>query len=72
MTEATPTTIYYGPREAVLTELSPDYGIYQGKYLIVPSGSAQWDAIGCSNKNELRTGLAELRAYYPEADIIAV
>ena len=69
MTSETPTTIYYGPRGTIITEIGEHAAIYEGKYLVYPYGDAQWDAVGCNNKKDLKVILDEMRAFWPAANI---
>lgn len=52
---STPTidAVYYGPRDAMIAEVStPDY--YAGRYLIQIVGDGTWDADGTSNLREAK------------------
>jgi hypothetical protein len=69
MTNEIPATIYYGPREAIITEIGEHAAIYEGKYLIYPYGDAQWDAVGCNSKKDLKVILNEMRDFWPSATI---
>jgi hypothetical protein len=60
-----PDCIYVGLRAACIAEVGGLTEIYAGKYLVCPTGDAQFDCEGCANKTELKRLIAAYRSYYP-------
>jgi hypothetical protein len=67
-----PTTIYYGLAATIHAEIGGTTVIYKGKYLIAPTGDAEFDCDILENKKELKVALQEWRKQFPEAAFVAL
>jgi hypothetical protein len=67
-----PDTIYYGLAETIHAEIGGTTVIYKGKYLIAPTGNAEFDCDVLESKKELKIALGEWRKWFPEAKFVSI
>lgn len=70
MTEIAPTTLYVGPRDAVIAEVGGLTHIYEGKFLLQPDGDAAYDAEGADTKKGLKELIAYYKTIYPTVAVV--
>jgi hypothetical protein len=69
MTDQTPTHIYVGPRQAVLSETGvADF--YAGKWLVAPLGACDFIQEGCKTKAEAKACVREWQKQVPGIKVV--
>jgi len=70
MTNASPTSVYYGPRAALQSEIGT-LDCYEGAWLVQLEGPAgDYDAEGFKTQKAARLEALEMQATYPDIKIV--